>query len=281
MRRLRRKIMPKIKYLNHSAKVVTDEAWGSTLESNLQSIARAAGVCYHNDIPVTEKLITMAIKHPALLEHTNFEIPSIYNDPEGVTNIRDWRKWTGKNHDRNGQILNGSWRDLLETGKTIEEVMRYYTDKPMIISKNHLGKRIQLMIVTNADVGHKLRTERSLSQLATSPSDAKIDWMEEFPIVTHDPEFLRQHEDKIQSMLKIWQEFHVAGIYDLDIFRGDYKSFAKQLMPDFRVSYRVMTGTVGDILNMCEKRLKQSKKRKKDLLACVNAIRKAVSDYVS
>lgn len=282
--------MPKIKYLTHSAKVVTDENWGSTLESNLQSIARAAGVCHHNTIPATERLISMAIKHPALLEHTNIERCAALNPPVETRSFRDWKEWVTGGNPLDVNLV-GSWRDIYEIKGKDPEILRKYiaqnTERPTVLPRLHPMKRIQMVLTINGDISGKLRTERMLSELATSPSGSKLNWSIELPIVYDDLEFLKKigGERWFLQALQTYNEIletnpNIEG-YTVEEVKGRLKELAGHFLPKTRLAEKAITGSVKDFMAVVSKRNKETPYFKYNVFSVMAAISTAIEDYVS
>lgn len=298
---------------NHSVQAVTGEDWGFHNRTNFESLARGFHVCRASEIDkdALQRLIKKDIverQRYAVLEQTNYEFKNQKGRKDSVGNLMDWKHvlrsletWECFLSEHQNYI--GSMRDIhdiitnmypilypaefAENGyvndylynldslffESLTEFRRNYLFPQ--ISKSNKMKRVQFLIRTTAEVGHDFRTESRLRQLAISPSKTKIKWGEEMPIVSYDPEMVKE---------KLFKFEHDQFIYNfwMDVFKETknpfYSRMAKHSLPEERLSLRVLTGTVKDIETVIQKRRK-TPKDKPDMHAFLDVFEKALEDW--
>lgn len=284
-------------YLPHKAVVVTDKDWGQTYASNVESLVRAAGVCQlkkesikKNPIGFIDRYVWNQ-KHYALLEHTNVEYDSSatgrVDKDSSICALRNWRREFCCTQDDAWEhirlLRNGSWRDMWELwDRKPEEYGRFLRVNHLKIPYNNPCKRLQILVRTNADTGHKLRTHRAISQLSLSPTAQKgFDWGKVLPIVCWN---LPNMESWFDRKFMYCQKDYNAHTYLVENSTDEeeidfWKITAKRSLPPERINLRVMTGRIKDFQDLLKKRRK-SPRHKRDVFAVVDAIEKAIVDWI-
>lgn len=275
-------------YLNHDARIITPKDWGRDIKSNLKSLQIAAGVCWGNMGKVNAqnmlKKYVYNKEHFSVLEHTNYQL-SLFRKPpktryKNVVQIRDWKVNKYKSFNKIDVFI-GSMRDLIELFGMHEEYKSLNYPKEIFIWDDKIPleeKRIQMLIRTNADMGHKLRTHRAISQLSLSPTNSKLYWDQELPIVVDKPELYMELFDNDYAKDQLEYKH-----YNENSKRGDnkllYKENKKSRLPLQRINLRVLTGTIKDFRSLIEKRRK-SPKYKRNVHCITDKIEEELKRYI-
>lgn len=262
---------------------ITNQEWGSTKESNIKTMQYAGYSCHNKDsIFIKDKLdkTVQKTKHYAMLEHTNVEL-LVNIEPSQLSKYFEIKENTiisGPIYEiRNtlprvnctkieywepglyiGSLRDLFERDLLDDNMNIKQLNNVVNVSGKLSLFNPL-KRRSFLVTINKDLGHKLRTQRSISQLSTSGTHT----FEKYTVCYHQyPIDNTIYEiDILTFKMSAFLQKILSNL--LSIIKSKYIS--KRIKTDNRIDTRIMSGTNQDFLNMIEARL-CSPKYKEDVL---------------